>query len=412
MLRQRVAQLTCAFLMLPALAVAKPAFTGENPLGVPRAEFKAAQEGMDLIYQRQYAAALELFEETGVDFPDSPLGPVGRSVVWQALMYENRDFAHERAWLTEKAEADAIITRSRRQSDRKAWTSFLEGVHLGMAALYDIRRGDNLPAFNKAWEALERMKQVERLAPEFHDVQLALGMYNYWRTAMSEKIDGLPSFGDHRAEGMAQMKLARDQGLLAPAPASLVITYSLLEGGDTRGALAEAASVAADYPENVITLMILGRLQRKARRHDDSLATFRQATEAAPENRIVWYELGRALARDRKNYTEAMAAFDRFIEVAPTDGYKADGWYRKGLLERKARRYTPAITAFERALALDPKLTRASERIAQVQAQQERAEASRARRRTKRGDGKVRPRTGVTKQQLKQRKTQENAAAE
>ncbi len=410
MLRHRVAQLCCAFLMIPALASAKPAFTGENPLGVPRAEFQAAQEGMDLIYQRRYSDALELFEETAIDFPDSPLGPVGRSVAWQALMYENRDFAHERAWMSEKTDAEAVFKRARRQSDRKAWNSFLEGVHLGMAALYDIRRGDNLPAFNKAWEALERMKQVERLEPEFHDVQLALGMYNYWRTALSEQIEGLPSFGDHRAEGMAQMKRARDKGLLAPAPASLVITYSLLEGGDKKGALAEAASVAQEYPNNVITLMVLGRLQRKAGRHADALNTFRQATEAAPENRVVWYDLGRALARDRSNYTEAMAAYDRFIEVAPTDGHKADGWYRKGLLERKARRYNPAIAAFERALKLDPEMTRASERIAQVEKQQKRAIDARSRRRAK--QNAARPRTGISKQELKLRQVQKKTAAE
>ena len=62
-------------------------FTGENPIGVSRAQFAATQEGMDLIYQRRYPEALQVFEEAGIDFPDSPLGPIGRSLVWQAIMF-------------------------------------------------------------------------------------------------------------------------------------------------------------------------------------------------------------------------------------------------------------------------------------------------------------------------------------
>ena len=81
------AALLFALLLAPLAAEAgagspiSKTFTGENPLGVQRAEFRFAQEGMELIYQRRYLEALERFEVAGIDFPNSPLGPVGRSLV-------------------------------------------------------------------------------------------------------------------------------------------------------------------------------------------------------------------------------------------------------------------------------------------------------------------------------------------
>ena len=68
-------------------------FSGENPLGVNRGEFRFAQEGMELIYQRRYLEALQLFEVAGVEFPDSAIGPLGRSLVYQSMMVENYDYS-------------------------------------------------------------------------------------------------------------------------------------------------------------------------------------------------------------------------------------------------------------------------------------------------------------------------------
>jgi hypothetical protein len=119
-------------------------FTGENPLGVSRAEFAMTQEGMELVYQRRYSEALEVFEECGIDFPDSPVGPVGRSLVWQAMMFENYDFSRERPYLTEYAEAKERLKRARRGRTSKSWLDFLEAVHLGLDAMYDIRKGRHI----------------------------------------------------------------------------------------------------------------------------------------------------------------------------------------------------------------------------------------------------------------------------
>jgi tetratricopeptide (TPR) repeat protein len=338
-------------------------FTGENPLGVPRAEFRAAQDGMDLIYQRRYKESLQVFEVAGVDFPDSPLGPAGRAVVWQAVMYENYNFDHDRAYRGEYADGMERVRRGRRDSSRKAWNEFLEAVLLGMDAMFDIRHGEFLGAFNKAWEAMERVKSVQRLAPDFHDVQLALGMYNYWRTAITESVDGLPTFGDKRDEGLAQMIIARDQGWLAKAPASLVLTYSYLEKKDYKLAIAEAESVRADYPTNVLVETTLGRVYRKAKRYPDSLAAFDRVLALDPRSARVWFHIGETHYSAKNNNDGARDAYDKYLATGPADEYRAHTYYRLGMLEKRARKYDEAIAWFQQAIDTFPKFKKSKKRL-------------------------------------------------
>ncbi|MCP4868039.1 MAG: tetratricopeptide repeat protein [Proteobacteria bacterium] len=345
-------------------------FSGENPLGVSRPEFAATQEGMDLIYQRRYPEALEVFEEMGIDFVDSPVGPIGRSLVWQAWMFENYDFKYERAYLGEYSEAAARLKRADKSGDQKAWIYFLTAVHLGIDAMYDIRKERYLPAFDKAWDALEYVKKVEKLEPEFQDIQLALGLYNYWRSAITDQVDALPDFGDHRAEGLAQMRLAKENGLLARGPASLVLVYSYMEAKDWDKAIEEAKWAREQYPDNLLVEMTVGRVYRQSKKYDDALAAFERARIIDPDNDRLWFQIGEVHYKRRKGADDARAAYRKYLDSKPLPVYEAHTWYRLGMLEKRARRYDAAIALFEKSLAAYPKFKRASERIEQVRKQQ------------------------------------------
>jgi len=365
--------------LLPVAALAGPKspsgknFTGENPLGVARPEFAFTQEGMELVYQRRYLEALEHFEEMAIDFPDSPVGAIGRSLVWQAWMFENYDFQYERAYLTEYSEAAERLKRADKSGDARAWIHFLTAVHLGLDAMYDIRKERYLPAFDKAWEALEYVKKVEKLAPEFEDIKLATGLYAYWRTAISETVDVLPSYGDHRAEGLALMQEAKDKGLLASGPASLVLVYSYMESKSWDKAVAEAKWARAEYPGNLLVEMTAGRVYRQSGKYDEALAAFARGREIDPSNARLWFQIAEVHYKRRKGAADARTAYRKYLDSKPLPVYEAHTWYRLGMLEKRARRYDAAIALFEKSLAVYPKFKRAAERIDQVRKQQESA---------------------------------------
>ena len=55
----------------------------------------ACRHAVDLVYQRKYPEAKAAFEAAQQKFPGSALGPIGKVLVYQALMLENLDFSFE-----------------------------------------------------------------------------------------------------------------------------------------------------------------------------------------------------------------------------------------------------------------------------------------------------------------------------
>ncbi|MEE2827558.1 MAG: tetratricopeptide repeat protein [Myxococcota bacterium] len=375
----RWAALLLAFFLFPGLSLAGAeagagSFTGENPLGVQRAEFAATQVGMDLIYQRRYAEALEHFEEMYIDFPDSPVGPIGRGLVYQAQMFENYDFSRERSYRTEFAEAQTRLARALKKSPHPEWIAFLHAVHLGVDAMYDVRRRRFLSAFDKAWDALEEIKNIQRKTPAFADADLGLGLYNYWRTVITERVSVLPAFGDKRAEGLAQMRNARENGFLAKAPASFALSYSLIERGDLKGAIKEGERTQVEYPGSVLNAMTLAQAHRKAKDYPQALSILEGIRQKHPQNTRVWFQIAEVHYKSRKKNSEAEAAYLEYLKADPPTDYRAYTYYRLGQLEQRARDYSAAIQWYEKALKAQPKLKQAKKRLEDAREAMERHE--------------------------------------
>jgi tetratricopeptide (TPR) repeat protein len=341
-------------------------FTGENPLGVSRAEFQAAQEGMELVYQRRYMLALETFEAAADDFPDSPLGPVGRAIVWQAWMFEDYDFRFDDQYKREYADATDRFKRAVRKGELRNWNWFLEAVHTGIHAMYAIRSGEYIAAFNEAWDALELVKKINRAVPAFVDLELALGLYNYWRSALTDQIEGLPSFGDHREEGLAQMKKAKKEGLLAPPPASLCLSYSYMEGERWDEAIAEGLWARKRYPDNVLNEMTLARVYRGAEKFDEALAALANVKRISPENKRLAWQIGETHYKSRRNNQAAREAFQAYFDSKPSPEFQAHALYRLGLIASRERKDAEALAFLDRAAEVYPKFKRSAKKAKEI----------------------------------------------
>jgi len=375
----------CSPLIAPAEAQAGfkdlsgKGFNGENPLGVQRAEFRFAQEGMELIYQRRYLEALQLFEVAGVEFPDSALGPLGRSLVYQSMMVENYDYSWDAPYKSEYSEAKERLRLAQRSRRDKSWVYFMFAVHLGVDAMYDVRRSEYVSALNKAWDAMEYIKKLHRREPDFHDAKLALGLYNYWRTAITERVPYLPRFGDHREEGLRQMREAREQGFLCSAPASMALTYSYIEGKKWKEATNEAKWAQARFPENIINQMTLARVYRRIKQFDLALTAFDRVLEIDPQNKRVHFHIGETWYKSRKDNSRAEASYKRYLDTNPPNEFRAHTYYRLGLLERRLRNYETAIDWLKKAVSTWPRFKAASKRLKEVRAEMKRRESQGAR---------------------------------
>ena len=355
--------LLAVFLAMPAGHAQAREFTGENPLDVETDLMKRVQEGLELIYQREYQEALHKFREVNELYPDSPVGHFGRSVVFQAMMLENFDYEYRDTYRVEADLAKAKVQRTLKTGHQKGWNTFLYAGIVGLDGLDSVREGDYLTAFNKGWEAIEAMKKAKRLSPEFADPDLGIGIYNYWRTAITDRVNYLPRFGDHRAEGLVQMENSRDNGLLVWAGASFALAYTYMEEREYDKAIAECLKLQADYPNSVINNMLLGRIYTKSKDYDAAIATYDKLLVSAPDNRRVHWHIGDCYYKSRRHNAEAKEAFNKYLEMNIPALYRCHSHFRLAGIAEREKDYAEAVSQYEKAVEADPSYTQAAKRL-------------------------------------------------
>lgn len=344
-------------------------FTGENVLGVPYDLMAACQEGLELIYARRYPEALQHFERLGIRKPERPEGPLGRALVYQAQMGENYDGAQGRFYQQEFEECEQRLRAVKRDSRNPGWENFVQAVLLGCDAVYKVRNEGIMAAVNRGWDALQLVKEANRLLPEFHDLKLALGMYAYWRVVLTRNLPGGRDNPEVRAQGIADMEQARREGYVCGAPARLALAYSYSAEREFDRGLEETTALRAAYPDNILNLQMHGRLLTRKGRYEEAQAIVERCFEIDPEHKRGYWMRADILFRQNQEHDATIAAFERYLATEPPDRYAAHSWFRIGQIHRRQRKFDTAAAAFRQALELDRGFKPARERLREVEAE-------------------------------------------
>jgi tetratricopeptide (TPR) repeat protein len=172
-----------------------------------------------------------------------------------------------------------------------------------------------------------------------------------------------------------------------------------LQTGRPGDALQPLQRLLAKNPGNVPAMLALGQAQLGLGKPADAVATFRKVTSASPNNSLAWFELGNAeaasAATDPAAHAAARGAYERALALSPRHAetylsYAAllatrpDEALRilqrarqlevadpvieaeLGVLELMRGQTAAARTAFERALALNPRQVEALEGLGKI----------------------------------------------
>lgn len=328
------------------------AYRGAEVLGLPVEFIQEGREGLEYLYVRDYKAAKEHFDRIAVQHRDSSLGPIGQALIWQALMIENFDFKYTDQFRFSFEEAERRIERELDEPGNEAWEQFLLGGMKGLDAIHLMREGSWVIALERGLDAIRALRRSQELAPDFQDLQLGFGIYNYWRSVVTLSSVVLPNFGDHREEGIAQMKVAANEGIFVGPPSYLSLAFSYLEERDLKRALGYTLRGHHRYPENVINNLLLGRIYLYMRKYKQAESVFDRIREIAPENERVWYYIGLLRARTRR-LEEAVEAYDRYLGFELIPVYEAAAWYRKGNAHYRLKQWKRAERAYKQAWKAD-----------------------------------------------------------
>jgi len=331
----------------------------------------ACHEAVDLVYQRRYPEAKKAFEKAQQRYPLSALGPIGKVLIYQALMLENLDFAYEKQYELAAKQARQQLMEALEVRGNDAWEHFILGGILGIDAIHSMRRGNYLTALNRGLEAMKSVNRAKKIAPEFPDLQLGDGLYNYWRTVISRNVKGLPDFADKRMEGIEQLEYVQNNGIFLGPAATFALTYTWLEEGALKRATQSALLNHRAYPDNVVNNLMLGRLYMYRRKYTESEKYFKRVVSVAPKNRRVYYFMTRMYLR-QKLLDKAERSVNTFLEFDISKRERARALLQKSLIYYRRKNWDEAEKLANEAWNIG-KLKRAKKRLSSINRARERA---------------------------------------
>ncbi len=301
-----------------------------DALGVPYDLLLRGREGIEALSARRYGPAEEIFRDLTERYPESAVGPFGLVLLAQSEMGENRDFSKEAAYLEALELADTRARQALRRGEAKAFNHFMRGCVLGINAIYLYRKDQVMGALRDGWRGLGALEKAGALEPSFVDPQLGLGIYDYWRSVLTQRYKYLPGFPDKREEGLRKMYRAAHEGVFTPGLARLSLIYTFMEDRRSADALPIAEELRAAYPRNVLNLEVLGRLYERGGRKKDARACYLEILAIAPESYMPYYLLGNLEYRRGGNLKKAREYYQQYIAVQSGTVYQTNAHVRLG----------------------------------------------------------------------------------
>ena len=317
---------------------------------------------MNSLYERDYRGLHKVLESVKKKYPNSGVDPVGRAMMYQTLMLENFDFKYETQYKTMFELAKQELEQAMMSPGNDAWETFLLGAILGIDAIHELRKEEFLNAINQGYEAMKWIDKANKLAPDFVDAELGDGLWIYWRSLIAANVPGFSNLGfsDDREKGIALMQNAEKNAVFLRPAASHALTYTWIEERKMKKALAAARGLEQAYPNNIINLQVLGRVEMYNNLHSDAEQTFKKVLRLSPKNQRVHYYLARLYMKQKK-YKAAEKEINTYLKFDLSEYHEGYAHYYKGHILMRQKKYKAAAAAYDMAWKVN-KIEKAKQR--------------------------------------------------
>lgn len=328
-------------------------YLGESWLGISAEFIAESHKGLDLLYLRKYRAALDQFNTLGKTHPGMSIGPVGEVLVWQALMLENFDFKFEQQYRTAHRKARQQLEEAIATPGNDGWDYFLLAGILGIESIHTMRHEEYAKALSRGYEAIKAVRKCRAAAPEFVDIELGDGLFDYWATVISRTSKMLPDLEDKREQGIEKMLRVEQRSLFLQPPANLALTYTWIEEGKKKKALESALKTHEQYPRNIINALVLGRVYGYNRKFAEAERIFKEVQAIDPKNQRSHYYLARLYMRQGK-HDKALASLNQYLAFDNLGtAHRSYALYYKGRIYYRKKDYAQARTWWEASFKVD-----------------------------------------------------------
>lgn len=370
----RIERAAAALLLAAALAAARVPAAAE--ITGPRLSSAAAaqlDEGLTRLYSLDYAKSRAAFRRLIELDPDNPFGYLFEAggIWWessqeyglfastptlQGLFEEDVDAAQRKA----EAYMDSRDPRVRADG------YFVSGMALGTLGQWRLMKSHWMDAYFTGKKAVKNLKKCARLDPNYADVRLGLGVFDYQTAHLSgvAKLGILFGLRGNEKKGLEGITYAMENSPTAGRQAAQLLSQIyLVDMHDFARALPVLQRLRRDFPDSPYFLFLEALARHRLGDWDGSLVLgrelFRQAEADPAAFRPKWLTLicglSGANCLAREDAERALAWFDHALEA--TSREKPDAFrgllrlFRGHLLEVLDRR-DEALVEYQKALAL------------------------------------------------------------
>ena len=330
------------------------------------------QEGIRATYNIEFEVADRAFLAVIRARPQHPAGYFFAAMVdWWRILINFEDDSHDEAFYRRLQRVIDMCNARLDHNEDDLTGLFFKGGAIGFRGRLLAMRKSWIKAAGDGRDALPIVQAASRIAPRNADINLGVGIYNYYADVLPDRHPILkPAMlflpdGD-RGKGIRQLRYAAENARYANWEATyfLVQVYSSYENKPSV-ALPFARLLADEFPANPIFQRTLGRIHVKLADWQRATSVFTKVLDrcekklpgySAPAEREARYYLGYD-AMLRKEYAAALKHFARCDEVArgfesETSGFRVMAALRAGMTHDLLKRRADAVREYNRVLSM------------------------------------------------------------
>jgi tetratricopeptide (TPR) repeat protein len=206
---------------------------------------------VDLVYKEKFKPAEEEARKIIKQYPDHPAGYFFCAAALESWMSFYETDKREEEFYELCDETIDKAEKALAHESNNDWATFFLGGADGFKGTYESRYEKWITSFRHGWKGVSTLTALHKKNAEIKDVFYGLGMYDYWRSALTKILWWMPGIENKSQQGIAELEVARKEGLYTTfsASANLVVIYN--NEGQFKTALAIADQMLAKYPESL-----------------------------------------------------------------------------------------------------------------------------------------------------------------
>jgi tetratricopeptide (TPR) repeat protein len=109
-----------------------------------------------------------------------------------------------------------------------AWALFFLGGADGAKGTYESRYEKWITSFRHGWKGVSTLQSLYKKYPDIKDIYYGLGMYDYWRSALTKILWWMPGIENRTEQGIRELLVAKNDGVYTSVSASadLIVIFN------------------------------------------------------------------------------------------------------------------------------------------------------------------------------------------